>query len=117
MKRRPIGVIVVAVLLLLAGVGGLVVDGQHLRTLSANHYETVWIALVHALAIVAAVFLLRGENWARWLTIAWMGFHVAISFLNSWQQAAMHGAILLLFVSILFSRDARGFFGAREASA
>jgi hypothetical protein len=112
MKKRPIGVIVVAALFLLAGAGGLIGDGQHVRTLSANDYETVWIALVHVLAIVAAVFLFRAENWARWLAIAWMAFHVAISFLNSWQQAVMHGVIFVLIVWILFQREARAFFCA-----
>ena len=117
MKKRPIGVIVVAVLLMIAGVAGLVGDGMNFKSLSASHYETVWIAAVHVLAIVAGVFLLRGSDWARWLTIAWMAFHVAISFLNSWQQAVMHGVILVLFVWILFSRDARAYFRSSHAPA
>ena len=117
MKRCPLGVIVVAVLFLLAGAGGLIGDGLHFHSLSANHYETVWIAMVHVLAIVAAVFLFRGENWARWLAIVWMAFHVAISILNSWQQAVMHGVILVLIAWILFGRDARAFFKPQDHSA
>lgn len=117
MRKRPIGVWVIAALLLLAGAGGLIGDALQFKSLSANHYETVWIGLVHLLAIVAGGFLLRGNNWARWLAIAWMAFHVAISFLNSWQQAVMHGVILVLFVLILFSRDARAYFGPTGTSA
>ena len=117
MKKRPIGVVVVAILLVLAGAAGLAGDFMNSHSLSANHFESVWMALVNLLGIVAAVFLFRGSNWARWLAIAWMAFHVAISFLNAWQQVVMHGLILLLIVLILFRRDARAYFGAPQASA
>ena len=30
--------------------------------------------------LLAGIFMLRGHNWARWLAVAWMAFHVAISF-------------------------------------
>ncbi len=116
MKKRPIGVVVVAILLMLAGVAGLVRDFMNSHPLSANHFESVWIAALNLLGIVAGVFLFRGSNWARWLAIAWMAFHVAISFLNAWQQAVMHGVILLLIVLILFRRDARDYFGAPRAA-
>lgn len=116
MKKRPIGVVVVAILLVLGGGAGLAGDLMNSSSLSANHFESVWIAAVNVLGIVAGVFLFRGFNWARWLAIAWMAFHVAISFLNSWQQAAMHGVILVLIVWILFQREARAFFGAPRAA-
>lgn len=116
-KKRPIGVIVVAVLLVLGGAAGLGGDFMNSHSLSANHFESVWVALVNVLGIVAGVFLFRGRNWARWLAIAWMAFHVAISLLNAWQQAVMHGVILLLIVLILFRRDAREYFGAPRAAA
>ena len=116
MKKRPIGVTVVAVLLALAGAAGLVGDFMNSHSLSGNHFESVWIAAVNVLGIVAAVFLFRGSNWARWLAIAWMAFHVAISFLNAWQQAVMHGVILMLIVLVLFQREAREYFGAPRAS-
>jgi hypothetical protein len=117
MKKRPLAVVVVAVLLMLTGAGGLFVDFQHFQPVSADHYAIVWMVSVHALAIVAGIFLLRGSNWARWLAIAWMAFHVVISFWNPWQQLAMHGMILALFVWILFRQDARAFFRPAQASA
>ena len=115
-KKRPIGVIVVAVLLVLGGAAGLIGDFMNSHSLSGNYLESVWIAAVNVLGIAAAVFLFRGENWARWLAVAWMAFHVAISFLNAWRQAVMHGVILMLIVLVLFQREAREFFGPTRAS-
>ncbi len=34
--------------------------------------------------------MLRGSNWARWLALAWIAFHVFLSFLHSWQQVLVH---------------------------
>jgi hypothetical protein len=53
--------------------------------------------------VVAGVFLLRGENWARWLAAAWMAFHVVIGFYHSWFQAGMHTLFLAAIVGFLFT--------------
>ena len=60
-------------------------------------------------ALVAGVFLLRGANWARWLAIAWIAFHVALSF-GSLQRLVVHTVILLLFVYLLFRPSANAYF-------
>ena len=117
MKKRPIAVTVVAILLALAAAAGLTGDFMNSQSLSANHFESVWIAAVNVLGIIAAVFVFRGRNWARWLAIAWMAFHVIISFLNAWQQVVMHGLILVLFACILFRQDARAYFRTTRSPA
>ena len=38
--------------------------------------EGVWVGLTELLAILSGVFMLRGQNWARWLALAWIAFHV-----------------------------------------
>jgi len=117
MNKRPIAITIIAVLLILAGAAGLVGDFMHLKSLSANHYETVWIAGVHVLALVAGAFMLRGRNWARWLAVFWMAFHVIISIGHPLEQLIVHVLFLLLFVYSLFRADARTYFAHREAEA
>lgn len=109
-RRRPIGVIVVSALLVLAAAGGLVADFLNSPSLSADHYAAIWIALVNVVGIVAGVFLFRGRNWARWLATAWMAFHVVISLWNPWQKIVIHGLIFVLMTLILLRRDAHDFF-------
>ena len=116
-RKRPIGVVVVSALLVLAGVVGLVADCMNSQSLSADHYAAVWIALVNVVWIVAAVFVFRGRDWARWLAIAWMAFHVAISLWNSRQQIVVHGVIFALMALILLRRDASDFFRGANRSA
>lgn len=87
------------------------------HSFSANHFEAVWIAALNVLGIVTGIFMFRGSNWARWLAIAWIAFHVAISFLNAWQQVVMHALILVLFVWVLLRRDARAYFRSTQSPA
>ena len=117
MKKCPIAVTVIAVLLALTGAAGLIGDLLHLKSIAAEHYETIWIAVIHALAIVSGAFMLVGRNWARWLALAWMAFHVAISFGHPLQQLLIHAALLLLFIWILFFlSEARAWFGSSHST-
>jgi hypothetical protein len=75
LKRIPVSVIAIACLYLVVGIGGFM---AHLDALRAP--DGIWVELTECLAVVCGVFLLRGQNWARWLATAWMAFHVAISF-------------------------------------
>ncbi len=109
-KKPPIGVIVIAALLLLAGALGLYGDAMSFTTLAASHYDILWPVGTHILALVAGVFLLLGHNWARWLAVVWMAFHVAISYPSAGKIVG-HSVFLLLFLWLLFFlADSRAWF-------
>ena len=61
--------------------------------------DYVWSNVVRLLAVVGGTFLLLGRNWARWLVIAWMGFHVGLSILHKPFELVVH---CLFFVALLF---------------
>ncbi len=75
-NKRPISVTILACVYLAVGVGGFAV---HFRELLARHPDAVGIEVTELTAIVCGVFLLRGQNWARWLALAWIAFHVVLS--------------------------------------
>jgi hypothetical protein len=114
MSKRPISVTLISLLLAAAGAVGFV---YHLRELNVQHLfqnDFVWIEFVRLLAVVSGIFMLRGQNWARWLALFWIGFHVVISAFHSIPELAMHGLLLVVFAYILFRLRARGYFsGAR----
>jgi hypothetical protein len=56
--------------------------------------------------------MLRGRNWARWLALAWMAAHVAISVFHRMPELIIHCAMLILIGVVLFRRAARQYFGA-----
>ena len=53
--------------------------------------------------------MFRGRNWARWLALVWMTFHVAISF-PVLHQVVNHSIIFALIAWGLFLPSARRFF-------
>ena len=55
-----------------------------------------------ALAVVGGAGLLHGRNAARWLLVAWMGFHIALSVLHSPWEALAHTVIFAPIVYVLF---------------
>jgi len=107
--KRPISVSIIACVYILAGAVGFV---YHLNDFKAHSfsYGVLGIEFVRVLAIVAGVFMLRGANWARWLAIAWMAFHVGIGYLNGWVQMVTHAAFLVVIAFFLLRKPANEYF-------
>jgi len=109
MGRIPISVILIAGLYLVSGLVGLAYHAIELG--GAPGYETFWILLLRLLAVIGGIFALRGANWARWLLVAWILYHIILSLNHSITEVLSHIVIFLLTVLALFSKKARAFFG------
>jgi hypothetical protein len=110
MRKRPLAVSILSCLFIATGVVGL---ARHLADFKATQpfeYDLVWIFIVELAAIVSGAFMLRGANWARWLALAWMGFHVVLSFFHSLREVVGHGLLFALITYFLFRPEARGYF-------
>jgi hypothetical protein len=94
MNKRPLPVSVISWIYVAAGVVGFGVHAKELVTLGVFRTDAIWLVLVPLLAIAAGVYLLGGRNWARWLAVAWMAFHVILSAFHSAQQLAVHAVML-----------------------
>jgi hypothetical protein len=110
MMKRPLAVTIIGGLLVVVGASGFVLHLYEGKPQHALQGENPWILATELVAIVAGAFLLRGNNWARWLVMAWMAFHVGISFLDSLRQVAVHGAIFALMAYLLFRPPANAYF-------
>lgn len=113
MPKRPILVTLLSLLLIVMGTIGLVYHLREFRGFSPFPLELVLISLLRILAIVSGAYMLRGANWARWLAIGWIAFHVVISYLNSWSEVAVHAGILAIFLLVLLHRSANEWFRGR----
>jgi hypothetical protein len=102
--RPPAAVLAIAGLYIAVGFGGFVGHFPH-----HWHGEDIVIEVTELIAITCGVFLLRRKNWARWLALAWMAFHVAISF-PVMAQVAVHLCFLIVIAWALFRWTARGYF-------
>jgi hypothetical protein len=110
--KRPISVTILACLYLAIGAGGFVV---HFRELLAHHPDAVGIEVTELVAILCGVFLLLGHDWARWLAVAWIAFHVALSAFHSLAEFAIHAVFCALIAWILFRPEATRYFRAARS--
>ena len=120
MRPRPL--IAIAWLFIVVGAGGVLKDvlplvgphgGEAFRQLlqgeGATGLALIWA--VRLLAVVGGVFLLRGHNWARWMLIAWMLFHIAISLFHSPLEAVLHVVIFAAIGYVLFRPGVSAYLG------
>ncbi len=73
---------------------------------------------VHVSRMVMAlggVFMLYGFNWARWLLVVWMGFHVILSLLHSPLQLLVHSLLFVVILYFLFRPPASAYFRSTRA--
>lgn len=115
MKQRPFAITVLSWLFIAIGVVSLAID-VHFVALHGGGRDEALIFPVHALAVVAGAFMLRGANWARWLTVLWVAFHVAITTLNAWKDFAFHAILFVGITFLLFRADARSWFHHEPAT-
>ena len=114
MKKRPLAISILSCVFLAAGAIGFVYHLTDFKAQQPFPYELVWISAVRLAAIVCGVFMLRGNNWARWLALAWIAFHVVVSFFLSLQQVVVHSLLFLLIAYFLFRPEAGAYFRHRE---
>ena len=108
--KRPVSVWILSCLYLAVGTIGF---AYYSPQLMAHQNNSILIELTELLAIVSGAFMLRGNNWARWLALVWMAFHVAISF-PVYRQMAIHLAIFAGVTWVLCRPDARRYFAIRK---
>ena len=106
--KRPIAVLVLSCFYIVVGAAGFV-GHFHFHELLALQYDSLLVEFTELLAIISGAFMLRGCNWARWLALVWMAFHVAISF-PVVRQLVIHSIIFALIAWVLFRPDVQRYF-------
>jgi len=112
MNKRPIPVTIIAWVYIATGAVGLVYHFRDLNAGSVFRYDALGIELVRMTAVVCGAFMLRGHDWARWVALAWIGFHVIVSAFHTLPELAMHCLFFAVIAWILFRRDAARYFQA-----
>ena len=115
MKARPLSVTIISWVFMLLGsislVSGLLPLAGANGTQLIAEFKTHWMVhLSHLAALVGGLFMLRGHNWARWLIVAWMVFHVVIGALHGWIPLLTHVVIFSSILFFLFRRNASEYF-------
>lgn len=114
MTKRPLSVTIISCIYIAAGVIGLAYHLSDFKTQHPFQSEVLWVSLIRLLAVVSGVFMLRGSNWARWLAMAWIAYHVVIGAWHSLPQLLLHALFFVLFAFFLFRPQATDYFRTRE---
>jgi hypothetical protein len=109
-NKRPISVTIISWIFIASGSVGFIYHITELNGDQSIQYETVWICFVRLLAIVGGAFMLCGKNWARWLSIVWIGCHVILSAFHSLFELVAHSLLFLVFAYLLFRPKATAYF-------
>lgn len=117
MYKRPLSVTIIAWLYIVTGVVGLAYHATEFDVTRPFADDGLWILLVRLLAVVAGAFMLRGRNWARWLAIVWMAWHVGLSLFHPVSELIMHSILLVVFAFLLFRSSASAYFRAVKTKA
>lgn len=116
--KRPRSVTLIAWLFIAAGTIGVVYHATEFDVRRPFDNDGGWVLLVRLLAIVGGGFMLRGADWARWLVLAWLAYHVILSAFHSWSETAVHAVLLAGMAYVLLRPEATShFFRARATTS
>jgi hypothetical protein len=108
--KRPVSVTLIAWLLITSGTAGIAYHITDVKNWQPFPFGYFGILLIRVLAIVAGIYMLRGSNWARWVALLWIAFHLAISFFDDWTKVGVHAVVLAIFCYILLRPAATAYF-------
>jgi hypothetical protein len=117
MNKRPIAVTIVGLLYVLVGVGGGVFHLIGFKLQRPLQSDIIWAEVTELVAILCGVYMLRGHNWARWLAMAWIAFHVFLSAFGTLSEVAIHGLFFVILAYLLFRPTSGRYFRAAPAKA
>src|SRR5678816_2821179 len=107
MPRRPLSITIISWLFIIFGSIALI-SGLVTTDLKSHWY----VHVSRFLQIVAGVFMLYGRNWARWLLVAWIAFHIVVGALHGIGPLLMHVVIFSVILFFVFRPQASAYFSA-----
>jgi hypothetical protein len=110
-STRPIAVTGIAWLYIAVGIVGF---GYHSPELLHPHWDIFLIEFTELLSLIAGIFMLRRQNWARWLALAWTAFHVILTVFQAFRGFVLHALIFIGIAVILLRSDAAQYFRKAE---
>ena len=109
-NSRPVSVTILAWLYIAVGAIGAIGHGSEFLARNAFHSDVIWIELTEFAAILSGLFILRGQNWARWAALAWIAFHVILSTFHAFPELAIHCLFCAVIAWLLFRPAAARYF-------
>ena len=110
MTKHPLPITIIAWLFITAGVVGIAYHSTEINIYDLFGNELLLALFIRLLAVAGGVFTLRGANWARWLLLVWIAYHVCLSFFHDLSQVITHVIIMTATAYVLFRPAASAYF-------
>jgi len=117
MEKRPISITIISLIFFVAGLVGLAYHSMEIKANDPFQSKVMLVLFVRLLAVIGAIYLFRGKNWARWLLTLWLAYHVVLSAFHSLSQTITHAVLLAAIAFFLFRPRASIYFARRERFA
>ncbi len=108
--KRPLSVTILACVYIAVGVIGFAAHFTDLVARNPFQYDAVWVELTELAGIICGTFMLRGRDWARWIALAWIAFHVVLSAFHAVPEFAIHCLFCAVIAWLLFRPEATRYF-------
>jgi len=110
MPKRPLSITIISWFYIAAGVTGIAYHSTELNIHAPFENDAILLIFIRLLAIIGGAFTLRGAHWARWLLLAWIVYHVYLSFFHTFSGGTMHSILLVITIYILFRPKTAEYF-------
>jgi hypothetical protein len=123
MTKRPLSITVISWLFIGAGgvtlLAGLIstADSPATHHIPEHSFEFWLVPAIRILAILCGLFMLYGFNWARWLLVVWVGYHVILSAMHSPFELFVHSLLFTVLLYFVFRSQASAYFRGARVSA
>ena len=108
-NKRPLSVTIIGAVYIAVGAIGFAFHFAQFRAVAVDQ-DLLWAELVQLVAIASGAFMLRGDNWARWVALAWIAFHVVLSAFQPLTELALHSLFCVIIAWFLFRPEAARYF-------
>ena len=115
MNERPLSVTIIGCIFIAAGIVGFAYHVTEFWTKGQFEYGILLICLIRLLAILCGVFVLRGNDWARWLLLVWIAYHVILSAFHKLSELIVHALLFIVIAYLLFRPTSSAFFRSAKA--
>jgi hypothetical protein len=105
MNKRPLSITLISWLFIAVGVIALTYHSMH-----SSEDHIIWIFFVRFLALLCGICMLLRKNWARWLIVAWLAYHVYLSIYHAISELIIHGLLFVVIVFFLFRPSSNAYF-------
>jgi hypothetical protein len=110
MNKRPLSVTIIGCLFIVAGAIGFAYHFTEFKAQNPFENGVLLILLVRFIAIIGGVFLLYGHDWARWLLLVWIAYHVILSAFHTTFELIVHSLLFVVIAYFLFRPPVSAYF-------